>query len=93
MVKPSTFVRANAKPRKKNCTNPHKNKKTQDSNERKARSCNKDGYTDRLLGRILSGNYEVSILGSVEKGVRSRQRSVEGHFEVVVQFTKDCWEL
>ena len=91
MVKPSTFVRANAKPRKKKGTNPHKNQKTQNSDERKARSCNKDRYTDRLLSRIFSGENEVSILGSVEKDVRSRQRSVEGHV-VVVQFTKDCWE-
>jgi hypothetical protein len=85
MVKKSAFVRVNAKPRRKNGTNPHKNQKTQDSDERKARSCNKDGYTDRLIGRILSGDYEFSVLESVKKEARPRERRVERHCEVVVK--------
>ena len=94
MVKSSTFARVNAKPYKKEGTNPHKNQKTQNSDERKARGCNKDGYTDRLLGRILSSDYEFSILENTEKEVRFGQRGVEGHCdsEVVVQFTRDWWK-
>lgn len=92
MAKESTSARVNTKHRRKEGTNPHKNQKTQNSDERKARGCNKNGYTDRLLGRIFSSDYEFSILESIEKEVRSGQRGVEGHCEVVVQFTRDCWK-
>lgn len=92
MVKSNTFARVNAKPCRNEGTNPHKNQKTQNSDERKARSRNKDGYTDRLLGRIFSSDYEFSILESIEKEVRSGQRGVQGHCEVVVQFTRDWWK-
>jgi len=92
VMKESTFAMVNTKPRRKEGTNPHKNQKTQNSDKRNARSRNKDGYPDRLLGRILGRYYEFSILESIEKEVRSGQRGIEGHCEVVVQFTGDRWK-